>query len=74
MPLLEFTRQVVELTMQEHGKNRVKTVRSRTCSRTVQATVRFDNGRHLIYVAPLANYLWSLPELQEEGPVQVRQV
>ena len=50
MPLLEFTRQVVELTMQEHGKNGVKTVRSRTCSRTVQATVRFDNGRHLIYL------------------------
>ena len=48
IPLLEFTRQVVELTMKEHGRYGEKVVRSRSHSRSAQAAVRFDNGRHLI--------------------------
>ena len=49
IPLLEFTRQVVELTMKEHGRNGEKVVRSRSHSRrSAQAAVRFDNSRHLI--------------------------
>jgi len=55
MPLLEFTRQVVDLTFWKHGagENEVTSQRAATArlTATTLAEVRFDSGRHLPLVA-----------------------